>query len=215
MVKKYAIIAISVIPIIFGCVNVNVKSKYPNISYYNLTQEATPVSKQLGTRSIDKNIFIKNFTIASEMDTEKIIIIENDTSQIRCNYNQWTAPMDELLMDFVINRANRYEIFKKGIYRSAATANFDMVLECHVISYNIHNYSENSNKQNYVELTFTVNLFSSEKTETGFVPIMSKTYSQKITRADNSINSAVAGLSKLTSEMVDEMIDDIFKMQNY
>jgi ABC-type uncharacterized transport system auxiliary subunit len=192
---------------------VNIKSDYPEIKYYRLSQTPIHETKAASIR-LDKSIFVKLFAGNSDLEASKIVISEDNWTIKRYNYHQWESPLNELLTEFSINRMNRYEIFKKGVFSSVFSVNPDLILECTVINCLINN-SISAEKPNNVELSISMNLLQSNKSsqniaeDFGFSSVFSKTYTKSMARKDNSLETAIDALSLLVAEIVDAMLVDI------
>ncbi len=188
-----------------GCINI--KSSIKKHNTYHLKQEK--IKNEFDTINIEKSIFVKNFTIKTELSSEKIIIIEDSVNIVKCNYHLWTIPLDEMLTDFTIDRLTKYNIFKKGVV-SSITMLPDLILECRIIDCNINN-SVDKNFSNNVDITISANVYKAEENSSNFVNIFSKVYIKVLKRSDNSISSAVSALSNCSSDIIDEIILDIYK----
>lgn len=198
---------ISVVLLLFsGCVNI--KSEYPDITYYKLTQ--TPIhTTEAASFIVNKNIYIKPFAINSSLETSKIVVSEDDFTVKRYNYHLWAAPLNELLTDFTITRINRYGIFKKGVSTSIYSTTNDFILECNILNCEINNSSKH-NRHNNVELVISATLLAADKSKLSYSPVFSKTYTKSLARKDNSIETAVDALSVLISEINDAILMDVF-----
>jgi ABC-type uncharacterized transport system auxiliary subunit len=184
----------------------NIKSKYPKLEYYKLVQ--TPTNSEVSAIKIEKNIFIKQFEISSDLATSKIVVSEDEKNIKIYNYHQWVVPLNELLSEYTITRLGNYGAFMKGIATSIYSSNPDIVLECKVLNCTINN-SITSDKPNKVELSIAATLLTSDKQTLSYNPVFSKTYSKSLVRKDNSLESAVNALSILISEIDDEILIDI------
>jgi ABC-type uncharacterized transport system auxiliary subunit len=188
---------------------INLKSDFPKIVYYKLTQ--TPINEtEATTLYADKSIFIKSFKISSELETAKIMVSEDNWRVKKYNYHQWTAPLNEILTEFTINRISRYGAFRKGVSSSAFSTNNDFVLECNVLNCVINN-STTTARPNNVELSISATLLRPDGTTLSYSPMFSKTYTKSLARKDNSLETAVDALSILMSEITDAILVDIFQ----
>ena len=188
---------------------INLKSPHPKIVYYKLTQ--TPISETKATSLFaDKSIFIKPFRINSDLETSKITVSENNWTVKKYNYHQWTAPLNEILTEFTVNRISRYGAFRRGVSTSAFSTNNDFVLECNVLNCIINN-STTTTRPNNVELSISATLLIPDQTTLFFTSVFSKTYTKSLARKDNSLETAVDALSILMSEITDDILIDIFQ----
>ena len=159
-----------VVLIVFGLLQscVNIKSEAPEINIYKLKQEPiqnTEVANTIKSFIIDKSIWVKKFTVSSELMSEKIIVDNGDITT-KLNYQQWINPLDEMLTDFTINRLNRYKNFKKGVFDFCSVSP-DLILECRVVNFRINN-STDKNVPRTVEITISANVLSSNENSPGF-----------------------------------------------
>ena len=187
-----------------GCVNI--KSTTPKINVFQLKQSELP---KFDDNRINKSIFIKNFSIKTELSSEKIVIIEDDINVVKCNYHLWNVPLDEMLTDFAIDRMSKYKIFTKGVV-SSTTMLPDIVLECRIIDCSINNYIEKKTA-NSVGLSIAANVYAAKKGEPEFVTIFSEVYTKNLLRPDNTISSAIDVMSECASEIIDDITKDIQK----
>ena len=191
-----------------SCIDINLKSNYPEIKYYKLSQTPTHTTDAISL-IIDKSIYIKIFATNSDLATSKIIVSEDNWTTKRYNYHQWISPLNELLTDFTVNRMSKYGTFRKGILNSTSLVNTDLVLECTIVDFVINN-STTTDRPNNVELAIAATLLTSNRESLDYIPIFSKTYSKSLARKDNSMETAVDALSKIMAEINDEMIIDIY-----
>jgi len=188
---------------------ISIKSDLPKVVYYKLTQ--TPITETEATSLYaDKSIFIKPFRINSDLETSKISVSEDNWRVRKYNYHQWTAPLNEVLTEFTINRISRYGAFRKGVSSSAFSTNNDFVLECNVLNCIINN-STTTARPNNVELSISATLLMPNATTLSYSPVFSKTYTKSLARKDNSLETAVDALSILMSEITDAILVDIFQ----
>lgn len=188
---------------------INIKSKRPPVTHFRLTQ--TPINETKATPLFaDKSIFIRPFRINSDLQTAKIVVSEDNWTVRRFNYHQWTAPLDEILTEFMINRVSRYGSFRRGVSSSAFSTNNDFILECNVLSCVINNSSTTA-RPNNVELSISAILLAPTEGSFSFSPVFSKTYSKSLARKNNSLESAVDALGVLMSEITDAILVDIFQ----
>jgi len=191
-----------------GCINI--KSPYTSPTYYRLIHQ--PLSKdKVATLSLNKNIFIKEFDISTDLETSKIALIQDDKIIKYFNYHHWSTPLNELLTEFTINRISRYEFFKNGVANSLYSSNPDLVLECKVLDCAINNY-KTIKKTNNVTLSLSITILIADKTNLTYLPILSRTYNKSQPTSNNSLETSIETISVLLSNLIDIFLVDIYNI---
>lgn len=198
-------LSITLLTAVTACINI--KSDLPKVTYYRLTQSELN-SLKLKQASIDKSIFIKKFSISSELETTKFVVLEDNYTIRKYNYNLWASPLNQLFTEFFINRTSKYDIFKKGVLTSTNTTMPDIILEANVTECNIYNFRDE--KHVYaVELSISCSLFMYDEAKGEYISLFAKTYKHSLARKDNTIETAVTAVSKLLADINDELLLDI------
>ena len=79
------------------CSCINLKSTYPEIQYYRLSQEPLTL-KNLG--KINATLMIRDFVSSGELDTEHLIALWDNTRLQKYYYHRWLTDVSALMTDF-------------------------------------------------------------------------------------------------------------------
>jgi len=198
---KILLLCIIIIIIFSNCVNI--KSKYTTPKFYTIQQ--APLNNSIKTK-IDKNIFIKQFSISGELETNRIITFDGNKLQYH-NYHLWALSLDELLTEYTYNRFSSYNIFTKGVVTSIFSLSPDYILECKTNTFNI----ANSNQENSVDIVLTVHLYKYDKEIMDYQICYYNKYSKKDTITTFSLEKMTVIIGNIMSEIVDNILQDIIQ----
>ena len=187
--------------LISGCINI--KSKYTPPKIYSIQQ--SPLTNSLKTK-IQKNIFVKQFNINAELETNRIVISDGNNLQY-FNYHLWALPLDELLTNYIVDRFSNYNVFEKGIVKTIFNTNPDYVLEGNINSFKI----TKSNIENNVEVTITIYLYKYSSESKDYQLCFSNNYSKTEKTNSNPLEKLVINLDNIISEITDNILQDIIE----
>jgi ABC-type uncharacterized transport system auxiliary subunit len=202
---KKNIIALIAICLISGCVDI--KSKYIATNIYTIPQQPTNTAL-FAEKSVNKNIYIKQFTIGDELATSKIVVMEGNKLHYY-NYNQWALPLDELLVDFTIYRFSSYNVFGKGIVSSMFSASPDYILDCKINKCDI----VNQDKQSYLDINISASLLIYNNTSKDYQVHFSNNYTKKEIIGNFTLEKASIHLGKIMSDITDNILLDIVNVK--
>ena len=194
VIKKFLCYIVLLI-LISGCVNI--KSKYIPPKIYTIQQQ--PINNSIQTK-IDKSIFVKQFNVGAEFETNKIVVF-NGNNLHYYNYHLWALPFDELLTNYVINRFNIYNTFTRGVFSSIFSATPNYILECKINTFKI------SNSENSIEVVLTMYLYKYSSENKDYQMFFSNNYSKK----ENVINFSLDEVSIILENIMSEITDNILK----
>ena len=187
-----------------GCINL--KSEYPDINYYKLTQTQL---MQINSKPVDALLHVRDFTISSDFKTDRLIARDRETPLKFYYYHRWLSDCDELITDFVIHRLSRYNIFSGGVETGTTVASPHYYLEGRIFEVLAHNNDENHENLNYVTVEIKFELIKNEISKSEKQIIFSKIYKKKVVRQNNKAKSIPASLSKAIADATDELVSDI------
>lgn len=201
---KKALVLIGLIFMFGACINL--KSPYPDIKYYSLGTEPLSLDR---IDTLETSVQLRNLTINDEYDTDFLLATKDQGKEIlRYFYHRWTANFADLATGALISRANSYGVFMGGLTNSAiSTPNF--ILEGRVLSVISNNSEKLAPDANWTELTINISLFKREDFSPGLEKVFNKTYSQRIYRKDNLIQSIPPAMSKAVAIVSDMIIVDV------
>ncbi|MCL2040173.1 MAG: ABC-type transport auxiliary lipoprotein family protein [Bacteroidetes bacterium] len=181
---------------------VNIKSKYVPPSIY--TFKGLPLNTSI-TSKADKNIFIKQFEVAGELQTTKIAVYDDIKLQYY-NYHQWALQLDELLTEYAVKRISNYSVFSKGIVSIFGT------IPDYILEFNVNNFRINkSDKENSVEVSVLVNLHKYSSEIKDYKVFFSNTYTMNEQLVRFSLEEAITNLEAIICKIIDDALIDIIK----
>lgn len=208
-VAFYLNIVVLALVAISSCVNIDIKSDYPEIKYYNLSQENS-ILKNIDT--INAALLVRFFTSEDMLESTRLHGKWEDGRIQLYYYHRWISESPALITDFVIERFNKYNIFSKGTFNSSSMVLGDYVLEGNILEMMAYNNKDEKLGSNYIALSIQITLikrppFSVEKNV-----VFSKVYSAKEPRPDNKPSSIPNAMSIGISKICDYMVND-FKLR--
>lgn len=192
--------------LISGCINL--KSVYPEIQYYRLSQEAG-ILQNLNTGTIKGNLQIRNFTIGAELETEHLLALVDENKLQVYQYHRWISDINDLITDFFVTRWNSYNFFSGAVLKSSTMIIPDYILEGHVLDMFAHNNKDNVKDGNFVYISLRVTLLKRIPLSTDRNIVINKVYTNKTLRESSSVNTLAPTYSKCISEIADKMLYEI------
>lgn len=190
------------------CSCIKLKTEYPEIKYYTLTQELKP---PILTEQLKGTLQIKDFTISDENEKEYITVRLSNSKVHQNYYSRWSGDFSSLFSDFLFKRYNNSQVFSGGVVKSSSIAVPDYYLEGHIVEMFAYNSELDRSDSNIVFLSLKVNLFKRIGIKIEREPILSRTYNSKITRVSNSVSNIADSYSKCAADIADIMVRD-FKL---
>jgi ABC-type uncharacterized transport system auxiliary subunit len=189
--------------LVSGCISI--KSEYPAIEYYRLSQEP-PSVKNLG--KIPDIILLRDISVSEENDQTSLVAIWDSTNIQKYFYHRWISDPSGLLTDFFITRFDNSAGFSSGIVKTGTSVVPDYVLEGRLLELNAYS-SKKSNGKNYVSVSMQFDLQSKIPLSLEKNVIFNQTYNMKIPRTDNSAASVAPAVSKAVSQIADKLMLDV------
>ncbi len=189
-----------------GCVNL--KDDYPEIAYYGLRQAPSNLAR---IDTVPGTLQIRDFSIASEYDTEHIIAMLDNGKLHRYYYHRWLTGFADMATDFFVKRFSARNAFAGGVVKSASVTPPDYILEGQVLEMHTRNSELKDPGKSYVNLSIKINLIrrASDKVET--TVLLSKVYEQKENRLSGDVSTVAEAYSKAVSIIADQVLVDVQK----
>ncbi len=187
---------------------INLRSPYPNITYYKLHSEPFAV-KQIDT--VTAIVQMRNLTINDEFNTDHIIATKLPSKEVQIYYyHRWITKFDDLITNYMLSRISNYGVFKGGFIPSNAISAPNYILEGRITNIQINN-SEKKNEPdaNWAELTINMSFYKRSETEAGINLLFNKNYTQRINRQTNSVESISTAVSKAAAFISDMVLVDM------
>ncbi len=185
---------------------VSIKSDYQPITLYRLNQEAIS-AKNLG--KINITFMIRNFTTASEFDTEHLLCTWDNSKVQPYYYHRWAADASEMMTDFFFTRYSKTQMFMGGVVGTDSWVVPDYFMEAKILEMMAYSSKEKSSNANYVNVSIQVSLARRSPLKIEKEIVYSDNYIQKIQRSDNLVSSIVPAMSKAVSQIADKLLLDI------
>ena len=205
-IMKYFILLITLPLFIVSCISI--KSEYPKIDYYRLTQDATSL-KDL--KKQDVTLQIRSFNVSQDIDTDHLLA-QIGSNQIKVYYyHRWVTDVPSMVTDFFISRFSQYEIFKGSVVGTNTIAIPDYIVEGQVLDMIAYNSLNNEPGTNSVVVTLKVNIIKYNALSIDKDIISSEIYTNRTYRSDNTASSIAPAFSKCFSLIGDMVLSDIIK----
>lgn len=186
-----------------GCFSI--KSEYPEIEYYRLEQKASSLTN---SAPMDGTLQIRDFTVSNDLETDHLLALENSTKIKKYYYHRWITDCQALVTDFFINRYNTLQSFKGSVVKSSTVLVPNYIMEAQILDMIAHNREEGSGS-NFVFVSLQVTLLERIPLNPERKIVLSKEYTSKIPRPDNSVKSIPGAFSQAISEVADNVLNDI------
>lgn len=186
---------------------INFKSEYPEIKFYRLHKEPSSLEK---LERLDASIQIRNFTIADEYDTDRIIARYGDDRVQPYYYSRWIASFDDLATDFLVASFNESGKFKGGAIKSNTLLAPEFIIEGRVLHAYAYNTEKKESDTNFVECVINVNLLKRSEDKPGLEQLFNKNYSQKIIRKNSNSENIADAMSMAMSQISDMILVDLY-----
>jgi ABC-type uncharacterized transport system auxiliary subunit len=177
---------------------IDIKSDYPKISYYGLTQSKTETG--VGSH-IPGTLLVKDIKFPGQFDTQFIIENFEESKVKKYHYHKWADLPSVLVSDFVRARLNLFEAFTGSIIEPGSKVYPDYILEINYLQYDAVNKKNGS----FVDLAAKIVLFKKIKDKPQTETILSEVFTNQTPRENDKIESIAPAFSKAISKITDEM----------
>lgn len=188
--------------IITSCVNI--RSDYPEITYYELEIPSVETSKV----KVQNTLMVRDFK-APFLSSPRIFMVEKSTGDYeKLFYYRWANNFDILFNGALLNYLSKSEAFNGGVVTSYSSLIPAYTLEGEILNLRIYN-DEEKNKS-FVELSIKVNLLGYTPNETvEFQLFYTNLYTKRIPRETNKPENIAPAVNKAVNEICSEMLTDI------
>lgn len=192
---------------------INIRSDYPEITYYELNTSPPEISKI----KIQNTLMIRDFK-APFLSSPRIFMVEKPNGEYeKLFYYRWANNFDVLFNGALLNYLSKSEAFLGGVVTTNSSLIPAYTLEGEILNLRIYN-DEEKNKS-FAELSVKVNLLGySPDDSVQFQLFYTNLYTKKIMRATSkpetiapAVNTAV---NEICADMLMDILDAIQKREN-
>src|SRR3989339_987971 len=205
-VMKKIYLCLFLLPLLYGCISL--KSEYPEISYYRLSQEPININNGGG---ITGTLQIRNFSSSDQLNTEHIMAIWDETKIQNYYYHRWVSAPAELVTDFIIERMNNAKLFNGGVIKPNSLVIPDYILEGHLLDMIAHNTRDRELDTNFIIISYQISLIKKEPLKTERNVLLNKLYTISVPRKNNEVSTVAPAFSRGMSKLSDKMLNDIIE----
>ena len=194
---RYLVVLIILITL-QSCIKLDFKNEYIEVDYYTLSQAEFKTVKDV---KIDKSVMIRNFTIATEFDTEYLFEKKGENEIEIYHYHRWLDLPAPLFTDYLTKRFINSETFS-SVLKSGSFAIPDLIIEAHIVEFGGYQI----NKQSYSFIKMNINVLKNNSKKD---VLLSKMYEHIEPRKNKKASSIPEAMSLGISEISDKLIIDI------
>ena len=195
------VVFIGILPMIMFTSCISFKSEYPKTTYYRL--EDKPVQK--AAKSTLEGLLVKPFTIDSEFDTDRMIVMANATEAQPLHYHRWTSEPQELVTAHITNRLQQSGFFTGGVFTPASSVVPVLQLEGRITEFLSRGTAQEGNVVS-LRIHCTVQRMDSLGRMN---VILQKVYSQSVRRGNDASTSIAPAMSEAASALCDSLLADM------
>ncbi len=205
-VMKKIYLCLFLLPMLYGCISL--KSEYPEISYYRLSQEPIKINN---SGNIDGTLQIRNFSSSDQLNIDNIMVILDEDKVQNYYYHRWVSAPADLVTDFIIERINNAKLFNGGVIKPNSLVIPDYILEGHLLDMIAHNTKDLESDTNFIIISYQISLIKKEPLKTERNVLLNKLYTISVPRKNNEVASIAPAFSRGMSELSDMMLNDIIE----
>lgn len=204
--QRLLLSVVCLLPLVGATACISLKTEYPKTTYYRL--EDKPVQKSPKTAS--EGLLVKPFTIDSEFDTDRMIVMANSTEAQPLHYHRWTSEPQELITAHVINRLQQSGFFAEGVFTPASSVVPALQLEGRISECLARGSAQEGN---VVSLRLHCTVQRMDATGKMNV-ILQKVYAQTVRRTSDASSSIAPAMSEAVSAVGDALLADLSALLN-
>ncbi|MCU0425341.1 MAG: PqiC family protein [Candidatus Kapabacteria bacterium] len=190
-----------VMTVFTGCISF--KTEYPKTAYYRLEDRAiTPSAK-----TTPDGLLVKPFTIDSEFNTDRIIVMANATEAQPLMYHRWTSEPQELITANLTHRLQQSGFFAGGVFTPASSVIPALQLEGHITECLARTTQEGNVVSLRVHCTVQ-RIDAAGKTSV----VLQKVYTQTARRTSDAGAAIAPAMSEAVSALGDALLGDIARL---
>ncbi|HRS02236.1 MAG TPA: hypothetical protein P5545_06775 [Bacteroidota bacterium] len=185
-----------------GCINI--KSDYPEITYYELTVPKVEPAKT----KVQNTLMVRDFK-APYISSPRIFMVEKSSGEFeKLFYYRWANDFDILFNGVLLNYLSKSEAFLGGVVSSNSSLIPAYILEGEILDLKI--YNDNEKNKSFAELSVKVNLLGYTPNDTvQFQLFYTNLYTKRITRAKDTPETIAPAINTAVNEICSEMLTDI------
>jgi ABC-type uncharacterized transport system auxiliary subunit len=183
---------------------INIKSDYPEITYFELSVPKTDKSKN----KIHNTLMIRDFK-APFLSSPRVFMVENASGESeKLFYYRWANNFDVLFNGVLLNYLSNSEAFLGGVVTASSSLIPAYTLEGEIT--NLHIYNDKEKNKSYAELSIKVNLLGYTPNDSiQFQLFYTNVYNKRVMRETSDPTTIAPAVNKAVSEICSEMLTDI------
>lgn len=182
---------------------ISIKSDYPKIEYYRLSQEPSLITSNVVFEGL---LQVRDITVTEDIDTDQFIALWDNTKLQRYFYHRWISDVPSLMTDFIVSRYGKREMFTKGISTSSSLIPPDYLLDIRVLEMMAFNSESKEPNSNKVKLSVQLSFFKRNASEALPKLITKEVFTSEQNRANSTAKTIPIAFSKAFSEISDRII---------
>jgi ABC-type uncharacterized transport system auxiliary subunit len=195
------VVIIGVLPMLVLSSCISFKSEYPKTTYYRL--EDKPVQK--AAKSTPEGLLVKPFTIDSEFDTDRMIVMANTTEAQPLHYHRWTSEPQELVTAHIANRLQQSGFFAGGVFTPASSVVPALQLEGRITEFLSRGTAQEGNV-----VSLRIHCAVQRIDSLGRINVLlQKVYLQSVRRGNDASTSIAPAMSEAASALCDALLADM------
>lgn len=185
---------------------ISFKAEYPKTTYYRL--EDRPIQKAAETAQ--EGLLVKPFTIDSEFDTDRMIVMASGTEAQPLHYHRWTSEPQELITANITNRLQQSGFFAQGVFTPASSVVPGLQLEGRITEC-LARGGGTAQEGNVVSLRIHCTVQRLDSIGRTSV-LLQKVYTQTARRASDGGASIAPAMSEAVSAIGDTLLSDLSRI---
>jgi ABC-type uncharacterized transport system auxiliary subunit len=198
--------AMFLLPLVGVTACISLKTEYPKTTYYRL--EDKPVQK--AAKPASEGLLVKPFTIDSEFDTDRMIVMASGTEAQPLHYHRWTSEPQELITAHIINRLQQSGFFAEGVFTPASSVVPGLQLEGRIMECLARSTVQEGNIVSLRIHCTVQRLDSIGRTSV----LLQKVYTQTVRRTSDGGASIAPAMSEAVSAVGDALLTDLSALLN-
>lgn len=188
-----------------GCINI--KSDYPDISYYTITPDKDSL---ISDYMIDGSVLVRAFDISNSYDTDYITVMAEKKVK-KFFYHRWADNFDKLATDYIIQAFIEKNLFSKGVYSTSTYVVPDYILEAYIIQ--VKNVYDEENDDNYSEVKIKFNMLRRLNKTSEPINIFNKEFSSKVHFEDDKVKYIAPAINKAMKNITNKLFETISEFE--
>jgi ABC-type uncharacterized transport system auxiliary subunit len=204
--QRLLLSAVFLLPLVGMTACISLKTEYPKTSYYRL--EDKPIQK--AAKTAPEGLLVKPFTIDSEFDTDRMIVMASGTEAQPLHYHRWTSEPQELITAHITNRLQQSGFFAEGVFTPASSVVPGLQLEGRIMECLARGTAQEGNIVSLRIHCTVQRLDSIGRTSV----LLQKVYTQTVRRTSDASASIAPAMSEAVSAVGDALLIDLSALLN-